>query len=287
MVHRHGGCVLVWCGRLGVVRSEAYSWLVFQRLALQNLGEYLLSGVSTTSNVRPTRRLLPPPSAPAADQAAALWQLCCRIGCTATVACQMVGSHATRDARCHQHHLQRGPHGREAWCECRNGTRGGRWEPRLPGQPASSLDPHAPVCTALASSKADRRGLWARHADTHPDAETPRSRVHTMRSTASDAHLCSWCHVIGPSVLGPLSWCHFGINTCWRALGPCTHTDHCFLSTFQAAVPLPASASDSSTSTAARSPARIAPSTCPFCASVSVPAKCTPHGAGSRSSAWP
>ena len=47
------------------------------------------------------------------------------------------------------------------------------------------------------------------------------------------------------------------------------------------------SASDSSTSAAARSPARIAPSTCPFCASVSVPAKCTPHGAGSRSSAWP
>ena len=44
---------------------------------------------------------MPPLSAPAADHAAALWQLCCRIGRTATVTCQMVGSHA----RCH--HLSR------------------------------------------------------------------------------------------------------------------------------------------------------------------------------------
>ena len=85
-------------------------------------------------------------------------------------------------------------HGREAWCERRNGTAGGRWEPRLPGQPASSLDPHALVRTALASSKADRRGLWARHAASHPHAEAPRSRVHTMRSTASDARFRTWCH---------------------------------------------------------------------------------------------
>ena len=54
-----------------------------------------------TPRERPTRRLLPPPSAPAADHAAALWQLCCRIGRTTTVACQRVGSYARG------HHLPR------------------------------------------------------------------------------------------------------------------------------------------------------------------------------------
>ena len=41
-----------------------------------------------------------PPSAgtPAADHAAALWQLCCRIGHTTTVACQVVGSRSS----CHR-----------------------------------------------------------------------------------------------------------------------------------------------------------------------------------------
>ena len=45
----------------------------------------------------PARRPLPSTSAPAVDHAAALWQLCCRIGRTTTVACQRVGSYA----RCH------------------------------------------------------------------------------------------------------------------------------------------------------------------------------------------
>jgi hypothetical protein len=45
----------------------------------------------------PARRPLPPASTPAADHAAALLQQCCRIGHTATVACQMGGS----NARCH------------------------------------------------------------------------------------------------------------------------------------------------------------------------------------------
>ena len=40
-------------------------------------------------------------------------------------------------------------HGREAWCQHWNGTAGGRWGPRLPGQPPSSLVPHALVRTAL------------------------------------------------------------------------------------------------------------------------------------------
>ena len=43
---------------------------------------------------RPVRRPSLSASAPAADHAAALWQLCCRIGRTTTVAFQMVGSHA-------------------------------------------------------------------------------------------------------------------------------------------------------------------------------------------------
>ena len=43
---------------------------------------------------RPARRQPPSAGAPAADHAAALWQLCCRIGRTTTVAFQMVGSHA-------------------------------------------------------------------------------------------------------------------------------------------------------------------------------------------------
>ena len=46
---------------------------------------------------RPARCPLPSTSAPAVDHAAALWQLCCRIGRTTTVACQRVGSYA----RCH------------------------------------------------------------------------------------------------------------------------------------------------------------------------------------------
>ena len=50
-------------------------------------------------------------------------------------------------------------HGREAWCEHRNGTAGGRWGPRLPDQPASPLVPHALVRMVLANAKADRRGL--------------------------------------------------------------------------------------------------------------------------------
>ena len=74
----------------------------------------------------------------------------------------------------------RGPRAR-GWCEHRSGTAGGRWEPCLPGQPASSLVPHALVRTAFANSKADRRGLWIRHDDTHPQADTLRSRVRTMR----------------------------------------------------------------------------------------------------------
>ena len=65
--------------------------------------------------------------------------------------------------------------------ELGNGTAGGRWGPRLPGQPPSSLVPHALVRMALAIIQRPIGALWARHADTHPQADTLRSRVYTMR----------------------------------------------------------------------------------------------------------
>ena len=48
--------------------------------------------------MRSARHPAPPAGAPAADRAAALWQLCCRIGTTTTIACQVVDSRA----RCHR-----------------------------------------------------------------------------------------------------------------------------------------------------------------------------------------
>ena len=69
--------------------------------------------------------------------------------------------------------------------ELGNGTEGGRWGPRLSGQPASPLDPHTLVWTALANSIADRRGLRVRHADKHPQANTPRPQVRTVHQSAA------------------------------------------------------------------------------------------------------
>ena len=62
-------------------------------------------------------------------------------------------------------------HGREAWCQQRSGTAGGRWQPRLPSHPASSLDPHALVRTAFDHSEADRRGLWGTRRGRTPSGE--------------------------------------------------------------------------------------------------------------------
>ena len=47
---------------------------------------------------RSARHPAPSAGTPAADHAAALWQLCCRIGTTTTIACQVVDSRA----RCHR-----------------------------------------------------------------------------------------------------------------------------------------------------------------------------------------
>ena len=58
-------------------------------------------------------------------------------------------------------------HDRGAWCERRNRTASARWAPTLPGQPASRLHWHAFVRAAFDNFGSDRRGLRARHADTH------------------------------------------------------------------------------------------------------------------------
>ena len=50
------------------------------------------------AQMRSARHPAPPAGAPAADRAAALWQLCCRIGTTTTIACPVVDSRA----RCHR-----------------------------------------------------------------------------------------------------------------------------------------------------------------------------------------
>ena len=59
-----------------------------------------LWGVRHTRHARGRSARRPPPSL-AADHAAALWQLWCRVGRTATITCQVVESHAL------YHHLQR------------------------------------------------------------------------------------------------------------------------------------------------------------------------------------
>ena len=79
-------------------------------------------------------------------------------------------------------------HGRDTWCEDRSGKAVGRWEPRLPGQPALRLGPHALVRAALANSNADRRGLWGRAAGTHSQVDTSRPRVHPMRRSGKHSH---------------------------------------------------------------------------------------------------
>ena len=75
-------------------------------------------------------------------------------------------------------------HGRGALCERRNGTASAQWAPRLPGQPASRLHLQALVRAAFDHFDPDRRGLWVRHADTHAQSNSYRSRAHPGRMSA-------------------------------------------------------------------------------------------------------
>ena len=85
-------------------------------------------------------------------------------------------------------------HGREAWCQHWNGIAGGRWGPRLPGQPPSSLVPHALGVRRLPKFK----GRSARFGyDTR--TYTLRRILLGRRSvpcadTVSDARFRTWCH---------------------------------------------------------------------------------------------
>ena len=63
-------------------------------------------------------------------------------------------------------------HGRGAWCERRNRAASARWAPRLPGQPASGLHPHALVRAAVDHFDRGRRGLWVRHAGTRSQSNS-------------------------------------------------------------------------------------------------------------------
>ena len=76
-------------------------------------------------------------------------------------------------------------HDRGAWCERRNRTASARWGPRLPGQPASRLHWHAFVRAAFDNIGSDRRGLRARHADTHAQSITRGARGLKVRRSRS------------------------------------------------------------------------------------------------------
>ena len=76
-------------------------------------------------------------------------------------------------------------HGREAWCQQRSGTAGGRWEPRLPGQKALRLHPHAPVRAAFADFDLDWRGLRGRSRDGQAHGSLSRPWARPVRRWAS------------------------------------------------------------------------------------------------------
>ena len=85
-------------------------------------------------------------------------------------------------------------HDRGAWCERRNRAASARWAPRLPGQPASGLHPHALVRAAVDHFDRDRRGLWVRHAGTRAQSNTHAARGLTVRRSPSIGANTSWCH---------------------------------------------------------------------------------------------
>ena len=104
-------------------------------------------------------------------------------------------------------------HDRGAWCERRNRAASARWAPRLPGQPASGLHPHALVRAAVDHFDRDRRGLWVRHAGTRAQSNTHAARGLTVRRSPSGARVATWCHAVA-------SWCHWGASWCDELVSP-------------------------------------------------------------------
>ena len=143
---------------------------------------------AATRHARGRSARRPPPSL-AADHAAALWQLWCRVGRT-TDDDHLPGGRVTRALP-----PPAKGHGRGAWCKRRNRTAGGRWGQHLPGQPALRLHPHALVRAAFDNAGSDRHGLWVRHADTHAQSnrntrgarESGRPCMHSRISAPAPA----------------------------------------------------------------------------------------------------
>ena len=130
------------------------------------------------ARARSTRHPAPSAGAPAADRAAAPWQLCCRIGHDDDG--RLPGGRLTRVLP-----PRANGHDRGAWCERRNRAASARWGPRSPGHPASRLHPRALVRAAFDNIGSDRRGLRARHADTHAQSNTRGARGLKVRRSPS------------------------------------------------------------------------------------------------------
>jgi len=152
---------------------------------------------------RPARCPLPSTSAPAVDHAAALWQLCCRIGRTTTVACQRVGSYA----RCH--HLRPRATGSILGTNSRATQRAGE---------LAAADPANRARLARRLQLAARRRPEKLPRGAPFGVELERAIAHGVlggrwsvpcADTAPDRRFRAWCHAF-------LSWCHNALGWCWE-----------------------------------------------------------------------
>ena len=92
-------------------------------------------------------------------------------------------------------------HDRGAWCERRNRTASARWGPRSPGQPASGLHWDAFVRAAFDNIGSDRRGLRARHADTHAQSITRGARGLKVRRSPSIGRAVRYARIALPAYM--------------------------------------------------------------------------------------
>ena len=92
-------------------------------------------------------------------------------------------------------------HDRGAWCERRNRTASARWAPRLHGQPASRLHWHALVRAAFDNIGSDRRGLRARHADTHAQSITRGAPGLKVRRSPSIGRAVRYARIALPAYM--------------------------------------------------------------------------------------
>ena len=134
----------------------------------------LAAAATRHARARSARRPARSAGAPAADRAAALWKLCCRIGHDDDG--RLPGVRLTRALP-----PRANGHDRGAWCERRNRAASARWGPRSPDHPASRLHWHALVRAAFDKIGSDRRKLRSRHADTHAHAQSNTSGARGLK----------------------------------------------------------------------------------------------------------